>query len=131
MAAIQALLQRTQEDITFDVDISLTQYNIWYYRLGQYSEEQQKALRSRDLQFKPRHYDDIIELIRLTHESLVRVRPDIFQRPEYYWSMSAKEYGIDDELKVLAPAFKLSKSTIGYKVPTGRRGRSKAEWVNE
>ncbi|KAG4277062.1 hypothetical protein FPRO04_14207 [Fusarium proliferatum] len=130
VAAIQALLQRTKENITFDIDISLTQYNIWYYRLGLYSEEQQKALRSRDLQFKPRHYDEIIELIRITHESLERVRPRIFQRPEYYWSMSAKEYGIDDEFKILAPAFKLSRSTIEYKVPTGRRGRSKAEWVN-
>lgn len=129
MAAIQALLARTKDDVTFDIDISLTQYNIWYYRLGLYSEEQQHALRSRDMQFKPRHYDDIIELIRMTHESLLRVRPEMFQHPEYYWSMSAKEYGIDDEFKILAPAFKLSRSSIGYEVPTGRRGRSKAEWI--
>ncbi|KAK0387251.1 hypothetical protein NLU13_5564 [Sarocladium strictum] len=129
-AAIQALLHRTHEDTTFDIDISLTQYNIWYYRLGLYSEEQQAALRSRDLQFKPRHYDDIVELVRKTHESLVRIRPEMFQHPEYFWIMTAKEYGIDDDFKILAPAFKLATSTVGYKVPTGRRGRSKAEWVD-
>ncbi|KAF4415456.1 acyl- transferase carnitine dehydratase [Fusarium acutatum] len=129
-AAIQALLARTQEDVTFDIDISLTQYNIWYYRLGSYSEDQQKALRSRDLQFSPRHYDDMSALVGKTHQSLQKIRPEIFKHPEYFWDMSGKEYGLDEDFKVLAPAFKFEKSSIGWDVPTGRRGRSKAEWVS-
>ncbi|KAF5594910.1 acyl transferase carnitine dehydratase [Fusarium subglutinans] len=129
-AAIQALLVRTQEDVTFDIDISLTQYNIWYYRLGSYSEDQQKALRSRDLHFNPRHYDDMSALVGKTHQSLQKIRPEIFKHPKYFWDMSGKEYGLDEDFKVLAPAFKFEKSSIGWDVPTGRRGRSKAEWVS-
>ncbi|KAF4334674.1 acyl transferase carnitine dehydratase [Fusarium beomiforme] len=129
-AAIQALLARTKEDITFDIDISLTQYNIWYYKLGLYSEEQQKALRSRDLEFNPRHYDDIVALTTKTHQSLQKVRPEIFQHPEYFWDMSGKEFGLNEDIKMLAPAFKFEKSSIGWTVPSGRRGRSKAEWVS-
>ncbi|PNP78695.1 hypothetical protein FNYG_08041 [Fusarium nygamai] len=129
-AAIQALLARTKEDVTFDIDISLTQYNIWYYRLGSYSEDQQKALRNRDPQFSPRHYDDMSALVGKTHQSLQKIRPEIFKHPEYFWDMSGKEYGLDEDFKVLAPAFKFEKSSIGWDVPTGRRGRSKAEWVS-
>ncbi|KAF5615604.1 acyl transferase carnitine dehydratase [Fusarium tjaetaba] len=129
-AAIQALLARTQEDVTFDIDISLTQYNIWYYRLGSYSEDQQKALRNRDPQFSPRHYDDMSSLVGKTHQSLQKIRPEIVKHPEYFWDMSGKEYGLDEDFKVLAPAFKFEKSSIGWDVPTGRRGRSKAEWVS-
>ncbi|RKK20227.1 hypothetical protein BFJ66_g8082 [Fusarium oxysporum f. sp. cepae] len=128
-AAVQALLARTKEDVTFDIDISLTQYNIWYYRLGLYSEDQQKTLRSRDLQFNPRHYDDMSALVGKTHQSLQKIRPEMFKHPEYFWDMSGKEYGLDGDFKMLAPAFKFDKSSIGWKVPTGRRGRSKAEWV--
>ncbi|KAF5627064.1 acyl transferase carnitine dehydratase [Fusarium sp. NRRL 52700] len=129
-AAIQALLARTKEDVTFDIEISLTQYNIWYYRLGLYSEDQQKALRARDPQFSPRHYDDMSALVGKTHQSLQKIRPDIFKHPEYFWDMSGKEYGLDEDFKVLAPSFKFEKSSIGWAVPTGRRGRSKAEWVS-
>ncbi|KAF5684086.1 acyl-CoA transferase carnitine dehydratase [Fusarium denticulatum] len=129
-AAIQALLARTQEDVTFDIDISLTQYNIWYYRLGSYSEDQQKALRNRDPQFSPRHYDDMSALVGKTHQSLQKIRPEIFKHHEYFWDMSGKEYGLDEDFKVLAPAFKFEKSSIGWDVPTGRRGRSNAEWVS-
>ncbi|KAF4435215.1 hypothetical protein F53441_13570 [Fusarium austroafricanum] len=128
-AAINALLARTTEDVTFDIDISLTQYNIWYYNLGLYSEEQQQTLRNRDPEFMPRHYDDMGDLVFKTAASQQKVRPEIFKHPEYFWDMSGKEYGIDEDIKVLAPAFKFEKSAIGYKEPTGRRGRSKAEWI--
>ncbi|KAH8660445.1 formyl-CoA transferase [Xylariales sp. PMI_506] len=128
-AAITALLERTKADVTFDLDISLTQYNIWYYRLGLYTEEQQRELRARDPEFSPRHYDDMNALVAKTHKSLLKVRPDMFTHPEYFWTMSGDEYGIDEPLKILAPAFKFEKSTIEWAVPTGRRGRSKPEWV--
>ncbi|KAF9774217.1 hypothetical protein IL306_007818 [Fusarium sp. DS 682] len=129
-AAIQALLARTKDDVTFDIDISLTQYNIWYYNLGLYSEEQQKTLRSRDLQFSPRHFDDMAALVTKTHMSFLKIRPEMLKHPKYFWDMSGKEYGLDEDFKVLAPAFKFEKSKIEWKVPTGRRGRSKAEWVS-
>ncbi|XEV00965.1 hypothetical protein FSHL1_006252 [Fusarium sambucinum] len=129
-AAIQAVLARTKDDVTFDIDISLTQYNIWYHNLGLYSGDQQKALRSRDLEFSPRHYDDMAVLIGKTHQSLQKTRPEMFKHGEYFWDMSGKEWGLDEDFKVLAPAFKFEKSEIGWKIPSGRRGRSKAEWAS-
>lgn len=128
-AAIQALIGRTKEDTTFDIDISLTQYNIWYYKLGIYTGEQQRELRGRDVEFSPRHYDDMSTLVGKTLKSLKRIRPDIFTHPEYFWVMSGREYGIEEDFKVLAPAFKFESSSIGWEVPSGRRGRSKPEWV--
>ncbi|CCF39141.1 formyl-CoA transferase [Colletotrichum higginsianum] len=130
VAAVQALLARTKEDVTFDIDISLTQYNIWYIQLGLYSEDQQRELRARDPQFLPRHCDDMNVLVGKTHASWQKVRPDLFTHPEYFWDMSGKEYGLDQNIKVLAPAFKFSSTTLAWEVPTGKRGRSKPEWVS-
>lgn len=130
-AAIQALITRAEEDVTFNLDVSLTQYNIWYYRLGAHSEGQQRALRSRDPQFCPRHYDDMAELVRQTLQSWQRCRPDLFRHPEYFWDMSGEEYGLEAAIKVLAPAFTFEKLSIGWKVPSGRRGRSKPEWLED
>lgn len=129
-AAIQALIARTSEDVTFDIDISLTQYNIWYYNLGLYSEEQQRELRARDPDFNPRHYDDMGTLVGKTHQSWKKIRPDIFTHPEYFWDMSGRNYGLDEDIRVLAPAFKFETTQIGWEEPTGRRGRSKPEWIS-
>ncbi|KAJ3549811.1 hypothetical protein NM208_g318 [Fusarium decemcellulare] len=128
-AAIQALLARAKDDVTFDIDISLTQYNIWLYNLGLYSKEQQQELRSRDAEFAPRHYDDMPALVGKTHESWKRIRPDIFTHPEYFWDMSGSEYGLEEDFRILAPAFSFERSSIGWEVPTGRRGRSRPEWT--
>lgn len=128
-AAIQALIARTKDDATFDIDISLTQYNIWYYQLGLYTEEQQRELRGRDTEFSPRHYDDMSTLVGKTLRSVRRIRPDIFTHPECFWDMSGREYGLGEDFRVLAPAFKFGLSSIGWEVPSGRRGRSRPEWV--
>ncbi|SPO03654.1 related to acyl-CoA transferases/carnitine dehydratase [Cephalotrichum gorgonifer] len=128
-AAIQALIARTKEDVTFDIDISLTQYNIWYYRLGLYTDEQQRDLRGRDMEFSPRHSDDMATLVVKTHKSLSKIRPDMFTHPKYFWEMSGQEYGLEENFRVLAPAFKFESSSIGWEVPTGQKGRSKPEWV--
>ncbi|KAJ4178459.1 hypothetical protein NW755_013174 [Fusarium falciforme] len=130
VAVIDALLARAKDNVTFDLEISLTQYNIWYYRLGTYSEEQQQQLRNRDTHFNPRHYDEMGTLVGKTHKSLEKVRPDLFTHPEYFWSMSGKDYGIDEDLRILAPAFTFESSDIAWEIPTGRRGRSKPEWLH-
>lgn len=130
MAVIDALLARAKDNVTFDLEISLTQYNIWYYRLGTYSEDQQQQLRTRDTQFSPRHYDEMSTLVGKTHKSLEKVRPDLFTHPEFFWTMSGKEYGIDEDLKILAPAFTFESSEMAWEIPTGRRGRSKPEWLD-
>ncbi|KAL6160061.1 hypothetical protein ACJQWK_09318 [Exserohilum turcicum] len=124
-AILQALIKRTTEDTTYDIDISLTQYNIWFYRLGTYSEAQRKELVEQDPDFHPHHLDDMTILTRKTHSSLVKVHPQLVQ-PEYFWEMDGSEWGIKDPIKILAPAFKFSKSKLEYMHPSGRRGRSKA-----
>lgn len=128
-AVLQALLERTREDKTFDIDVSLTQYNIWFIRLGLYNAEIQKALREQDPDFSPRHSDDMPILGFKTHASLLKVRKDLV-KPEYYWDMSGSEWGLDKDMKVLKPAFSLSESEIAWEVPSGRRGRSEAKWLS-
>ncbi|KAJ5087454.1 hypothetical protein N7456_011070 [Penicillium angulare] len=61
-AVCHALFARTKEAITFDIDISLTQYNIWYYRLGLHNSEQRKALLDMNQGLSLRHYDEMTSL---------------------------------------------------------------------
>ncbi|KAK8152557.1 CoA-transferase family III domain-containing protein [Phyllosticta citrichinensis] len=129
-AVLGALLARTKDDVTYDIDVSLTQYNIWYYRLGQYDEEQQTQLRNRNQGFEVRHDDDMLNLVMKTHAAIKLSRPDIFTHPEYFCNMSGKEWGLEDDIVILAPAFKYGKSKLGYSVPSGSRGRSKPEWLS-
>lgn len=127
-AILQALLERTKNDATYDIDVSLTQYNIWYYRLGQYTPQQQKELLARNEGFHVRHYDEMQTLLFKSHDAIKKARPDLFTHPEYFWNMTGKEWGIDADISILAPAFKFEKSKLEYTVPSGSRGRSKPEW---
>lgn len=115
--------------MTHDIDVSLTQYNIWYYRLGQYNEEQRKALLARNEGFYVRHYDEMPTLLTKTLAAVRKSRPDIWKHPEYFNTMSGKEWGLDEDISILAPPFSLAKSELGYAVPSGSRGRSKPEWL--
>ncbi|KAF4463489.1 caib baif family enzyme [Fusarium albosuccineum] len=130
VAVLQALLKRTKSDTTFDIDTSLTQYNIWYYRLGQYNNTQARELLERNKGFEARHTDDMHALLFRTHAAVQKVRPDIFKHPEYFWKMSGKEWGLgeDEDITILAPPFKFEKTKLEYLVPSGSRGRSKPEW---
>ncbi|KAH7153188.1 CAIB/BAIF family protein [Dactylonectria macrodidyma] len=130
-AILQALLERTKGDRTYDVDVSLTQYNIWYYRLGQYNEEQSKTLLARNGGFHVRHYDEMQTLLLKSYAAILKARPGILSNPEYFWEMSGDEWGIKDDIKVLAPPFKLSRSKLEYAVPSGSKGRSKPGWEGQ
>lgn len=126
---MQALLERTKDDVTYDIDVSLTQYNIWYYRLGQYDEEQREALLARNEGFQVRHYDEMQTLLTKSYFAVKKSRPDIWTHPEYFTTMSGKEWGLEEDISILAPPFSLEKSELGYAVPSGSRGRSKPEWT--
>lgn len=127
-AVLQALLQRADEDRTFDIDVSLTQYNIWFYRLGLYDEKQQKALLEQDPDFAPRSKDDMSDLVAKTHASLTKVYKDLV-KPEYYWHMSGEGWRLDKDMMVLKPAFSFSQTKLAYSEPSGRRGRSEPKWL--
>jgi hypothetical protein len=127
-AVLDALIRRSKEDSTFDIDASLTQYNIWYYRLGEYTTEQKKNLLERNKGLHLRHYDEMASLIAKTSRAVQSSRPDLFTHPEYFVPISGKEWGIEEDIMILGPAFSLSESTLEYKVPSGSRGRSRSEW---
>ena len=128
---IQALQKRANTDVTFDVDISLLQYNIWYQRLGAYNPEQNKALLARNPSFKARHYDEMGSMFRKVVEAIKESRPGLLENPEFYSKMSGKEWNIDEDLSILAPPFDFSRSEISYLCPSGRRGWSNnnPEWI--
>ncbi|GAB7347766.1 hypothetical protein MBLNU459_g5312t1 [Dothideomycetes sp. NU459] len=128
-AILQALLARTHEDVTYDIDVSLTQYNIWYYRLGQYNEERSQALLARNKGFHVRHYDEMQTLLAKIYAAIKKARPDIWTHPEYFVPMSGKEWGLDEDISILAPPFSLEKSELGYATPSGSRGRSDPVWI--
>ncbi|KAF2994246.1 hypothetical protein E8E13_000968 [Curvularia kusanoi] len=130
-ATIQALYMRTQADATFDVKTSLTQYNVWLYRLGQYTDAQQRWLRDCNTAFNAQHSDSVQTLLAKTHQAVLQTRPDLFQHQEYFWCMEGKEWGLDEDIRILAPAFEFKESKLGYRVPSGRRGRSVPRWTKD
>ncbi|KAL4778859.1 CoA-transferase family III domain-containing protein [Aspergillus varians] len=127
-AILHALLTRAHEDVTFDIDVSLTQYNIWYYRLGEELPEVQKAILARHEGLELRHYDEMSSLIGKTFLATRKARPDLFTHPEYFEAMSGAEWGIKEDITILTTPFRLDKSTLKYDVPSGSRGRSEAKW---
>lgn len=128
-AVCHALFARTQSDTTFDIDVSLTQYNIWYYRLGEHLPEVQQALRDQHADLKLRHYDEMSSLITKTSAAVKKARPDLFEKPEFFERMSGEEWGVAEDIQILTTPFTLGKSVLTYDVPSGRKGRSEAEWL--
>ncbi|UPL03105.1 hypothetical protein LCI18_014039 [Fusarium solani-melongenae] len=128
VAILHALLRRATEDFTFDIDISLTQYNIWYYRLGQYSEEQAVQILERNPGFHVRHYDEMASLLSKTEATVRLCRPELFKNPDNFECISGIEWGIEEDIRILASPIRLSESTLKYNMPSGRRGRSTLEW---
>ena len=108
--------------------MSLTQYNIWFYRLGLQSKAVQQSLREMHKGLVLRHCDDVLDGLAKTHEFVLKVRPDLV-RPEYFWDMDGSEWGLDRPINIVAPAFKMSRSKMEYTVPSGRRGRSSPTWL--
>ena len=127
---MQALLARTKNEYTYDVDVSLTQYNIWYYRLGQYTPEQQRALLARNEGFHVRHYDEMQTLLVKTFDAIKKTRPEILTDPAHFQKISGKAWGLGEDISILAPAFTMEKTKLEYEVPSGSRGRSAAEWLS-
>jgi hypothetical protein len=127
---IQALQKRTKEDVTFNIDISLTQFNIWFYRLGQYNEAQCSGILRLNPSFKARHYDGMFSMIEKVPKSVEACRPGLLKTPEFYIKMSGKEWGEDRDISILGAPFDLSKSRLDYLVPSGKRGWSSEdiEW---
>ncbi|KAL5606386.1 hypothetical protein BROUX41_002803 [Berkeleyomyces rouxiae] len=129
-AILEALLIRSREPVTCNINVSLIQYNIWYYRLGQYTDSQRSALLARNEGFMARHNEDMLALLIKVHAQLKKVRPELFTRPENFEHMSGKEWGLtdDEDFQILVPPFSMERSKLGYGVPSGCRGRSKPEW---
>ncbi|TVY38464.1 Succinate--hydroxymethylglutarate CoA-transferase [Lachnellula subtilissima] len=121
---VQALLKRANSDITFDIDISIVQYNIWYYRLGQYTKDQGKAILARNPTFEARHYDEMGSMFAKMVVAVNESRPGLLQTPEFYTKMSGKNWGEDRDIFILGAPFALSKSKVDYLTPSGPRGWS-------
>lgn len=129
---IQALLKRTKANVTFNIDVSLIQYNLWLNRAGPYDAEQQKALRDLHPDFKPRHNWDLIEVALACIDSVNKARPGVLNNRDFFETISGKEWGETRDISVVGVPFKLSKSDTTFKVPSGRRGWSNtnSKWLH-
>lgn len=67
IATMQGLMRRSAEGGSYNVEVSLTQFNNWYLRqVGLHSQGTQGSLRKLHPDFQPRHDMDIFELITAT-----------------------------------------------------------------
>ncbi|TVY20061.1 Succinyl-CoA--L-malate CoA-transferase alpha subunit [Lachnellula arida] len=123
-SVVQALQKRANSDTTFDIDISIIQYNIWYYRLGQYTQDQGKAILARNPSFEARHFDEMGSMFAKMVVAVNESRPGLLQNPEFYTKMSGKNWNEDRDISILGAPFTLSKSKVDYLTPSGPRGWS-------
>lgn len=67
IAICNALFRRTHHGGSYNVDLSLTQFNNWYLRtLGLQDAKTVQSLRDKHPDFKPRHDTELFELVSLT-----------------------------------------------------------------
>ena len=83
---------------------------------------------ARNTSFKARHYDEMQTLFVRMFETIKITRPELINDPATYVSMSGREWGLDNDIKILTPPFELTKTKLEYIVPSGDRCRSKPEW---
>lgn len=121
---VNALKLRATSDVTFNIDLSLVHYDIWLYRNGVYDAEQQKVLREKHSDMHLRYNNDLLEVYTAAQAAVEKLRPGILMTPDYYTKIPGKEWGEERDISITAPPFDLSVSTIGFKVPSGRRGWS-------
>lgn len=69
-----------------------------------------------------------MEMNVLILEALKESHPNLFNKSEYYITMSGKNWDIEDDITVLGPPFHLSKSILGYLVPSGKAGWANNDW---
>ncbi|OAL22848.1 hypothetical protein AYO22_06756 [Fonsecaea multimorphosa] len=77
IAIMQSLMKRASSGGSYNVFVSLNQFNNWYLRsVGQHDEETQATIRALYPGFLPRHDMDIFELISRTLEATKTVNGD-------------------------------------------------------
>ncbi|KIW95863.1 uncharacterized protein Z519_02927 [Cladophialophora bantiana CBS 173.52] len=77
IAIMQALLQRSVNGGSYNVNVSLTQFNNWYIRaLRLHDPHTQASLRTMYPLFEPRHDTDIFELMKLTMQATTVAKGD-------------------------------------------------------
>lgn len=69
IAILQALLQRAENGGSYNVDLSLNQFNLWYLGLGLHDESTAQTLLSRHPKFKPRHDTELFKLLNMTQST--------------------------------------------------------------
>jgi hypothetical protein len=122
------LYQRSHKGGSYNVDVSLTQFNLFYISLGQYTKEQQEALRALHDGLALRHYDDMPALVTKTMKTLAMNRPELFKNPDSFQTAEAN-WGIEGEkVRFLAPNIRLDKTPVGYAIGTCAPGSYGAEW---
>lgn len=121
---VNALLRRAKEDVTFNINLGLSNYNVWLCSLGIYDEQQQKKLRELHPNFKPTHLSDIPDIANMVVDTVRESIPGLVDNPEIYEQISGREWNEERPISIIKVPFNLSKSKTNFRVPSGRRGWS-------
>ncbi|KAH7089680.1 CAIB/BAIF family enzyme [Paraphoma chrysanthemicola] len=100
IAIVQALSERAMHGGSYAVDTSLTQYNIWFQRLGLFDENTCSAIRSRNEGFKLRHNTELPAMVNAVKESSKKAAGEGAGKlwDQERFTESVMEWGKDGEL---------------------------------
>lgn len=93
IAIMQALYKRAHEGGSYNVDISLNQFNMWYISLGQYIDEQRIDIMSKHSHLHLRHTDEMTSIVPKTIMSMVRSVGKIFG-PQNFETINSPKWDI-------------------------------------
>lgn len=120
IAIMQALYKRAHQGGSYNVDVSLNQFNMWYVTLGQYTDEQTIHIMSKHPNLHLRHTDQMTSLIPKTIMTLVKSVGKIFA-PQHFQTINSPKWDLSNTGKAvpitfLAPIITLDKTILSYNV---------------
>jgi len=128
IATIHALYLRSHNGGSYNIDVSLNQFNLFYLSLGQYTDAKGDELHRLHHGLSLRHYDDMPALVRKTLESLRKNRPELMEDQSFFQEADAK-WGVEGEnVRFVAPCIQFDTTLVEYKIGTCEPGSYDPKW---
>ncbi|CAF0789767.1 unnamed protein product [Rotaria sp. Silwood1] len=120
IAIVQALHKRAHQGGSYNVDVSLNQFNIWYLDLGQYTDTQGAEIMAKYPDLHLRHTDEMISLVTKTLTMMIKSVGEIFG-PQNFETINSPKWDVEHTgdlipMTILAPVITFDKTKLSYNV---------------
>jgi hypothetical protein len=128
LAALTGLYHRAKSGGSYHGKVSLLQYDLLLFEVGQYSPDIQKSLLAR---FGPeiralRHHHSVDHISHTVSDLMKKVQPELFNQQKYCEKWYSEKY--DADLVVVKPVAEIEGLSIGFARASRPNGSDEATW---